>query len=144
MEDISQSKETVETRALELGKLLEDHRAGKVVVMDMRNLNFWTDFFIIATISSSTHSVGIEKHIKEFLREKGLDVFLRSRKSKVSTATGSTGLGPMESGSGEPGSHEWRLLDLGGIVIHLMSERTRSFYELERLWSVAPLIYRGG
>ena len=128
MEDISQSKETLQGRALQLGKLLEDHRGGKVLVMDMRNLNFWTDFFIIATVSSSTHSMGLERHIKEFMRERGLEIFHRSRKPK---------------GEAEAGAGEWQLLDLGGIVIHLMSERMRSFYELERLWSAAPLIYQG-
>jgi ribosome-associated protein len=35
----------------------------------------------------------------------------------------------------------WNLTDLGNIVIHLMSERSRSFYELERLWSSAAIIH---
>jgi len=29
---------------------------------------------------------------------------------------------------------EWRLIDLGSIIIHLMSSNFREFYDLERLW----------
>ena len=123
-----QSMTALRNRAIELGKLLEDHRGVEVVVMDMRNLNFWTDFFVIATVTSSTHSKGLEKHIKEFVRENDMEILYRSRRPKDNA---------------EQGSDEWNLLDLGGLVIHLMTERTRSFFELERLWSAAPLIYQG-
>jgi len=118
--------------ATELGKLLDDHRGMEVVVMDMRALNFWTDFFIIATVTSETHLMGLERHIKEFVHEKGLEILRRSRRPNKTSEQNST----------EPRSDEWRLLDLGGIVIHLMTARIRSFFELERLWSAAPLIYQ--
>jgi ribosome-associated protein len=32
---------------------------------------------------------------------------------------------------------EWDLTDMGSIVVHLMSQQARDFYELERLWSSA-------
>jgi ribosome-associated protein len=109
--------------AVELGKLLDEHRGVKVMVLDMRPLDFWTDFFVITTATSNTHLMGLERHIKDFVREKGLEILHRSRK-------------PDEN-------DEWCLLDLGGIVIHLMTAKVRSFFELERLWSAAPLIYQG-
>ena len=107
--------------AVDLGKLLSDHHGSEVVVMDMRPLNFWTDFFIIATVTSSTHLSGLERHIKDYTRENGLEILRRSSKSDI--------------------SDEWSLMDLGNIVIHLMTARARSFFELERLWSSATLIY---
>ena len=106
---------------IELGELLTAHKGGAVVVMDMRQLNFWTDFFVIATVSSSTHLSGLDRHIKEFVREKNLEILRRSRKPDI--------------------DDEWSLIDLGNIVIHLMTAKARSFFELERLWSSAPLIY---
>jgi ribosome-associated protein len=109
------------TEAVELGKLLSASHGGEVVVMDMRNLNFWTDFFVIATVTSGVHLSGLERHIKEFARERGLDILHRSRKPET--------------------EDEWRLLDLGAIVVHLMNAKTRAFYELERLWSAAPIVY---
>jgi len=113
--------DTLRNNALELGKLLEDHNGKEVIVMDMTPLNFWTDFFIIATVTSNTHLMGLDRHIKEYVREKELEILHRSRRPET--------------------DDEWRLLDLGGIVIHLMTPNTRGFFELERLWSAAPVIY---
>ena len=125
MDDMLQNKS--ELLALDLGKLLEDHHGVEVMVMDMRSLNFWTDFFVIATVTSNTHLLGLERHIKDFSWERELEILRRSRKP---------------DNNGELRSEEWCLLDLGDIVVHLMSAKTRSFFELERLWSAAPLIYR--
>jgi len=122
----------LESNALALGKLLDEHHGGDVVVMDMRSLNFWTDFFILGTVTSTTHQAGLERHIKDYARQEGLEILRRSRRPETGSAQDSAGLS----------SDEWCLLDLGSIVIHLMSARTRSFFELERLWSAAPLIYQ--
>ena len=122
MDDTLQNSAALQNLAVEFGKLLNDHRGADVVVMDMRPLNFWTDFFVIATVSSDTHLSGLERHIKDFSGEKGLEILRRSRRPEQ--------------------NEEWSLLDLGGIIIHLMTERARSFFELERLWGAAPVIYR--
>jgi ribosome-associated protein len=116
--------DTLQTNALELGKLLTDHNGLEVVVMDMRPLNFWTDFFIIATVTSNTHLSGLQRHIKDYTREKGMEILHRSKKPDKT----------------ELSAEEWNLLDLGGIVIHLMTAKIRNFFELERLWSTAPII----
>jgi ribosome-associated protein len=118
MEDTLQEDDR--TVALELAALIKDHRGEAVVVMDLREINYWTDFFVIATVSSATHLQGLQRHIKDYAKEKGIEMLKRHRKVN-------------------PGD-EWNLTDLGNIVIHLMSEKTRSFYELERLWSAAGII----
>jgi ribosome-associated protein len=102
--------------------------------MDMRPLGFWTDFFVIATVTSSTHLSGLERHIKEYARDNDLEISRRSRRLKAD----------MERSSTEHGADEWCLIDMGNIVIHLMSEKTRQFFELERLWSAAPLVFQAG
>jgi ribosome-associated protein len=108
--------------ARDLGRLLGEHRGGDVAVLDLRSLKAWTDFFVIATAGSDVHLQGLERHVDEFVRDRGLEILHRSRRP--------------ESGD------EWRLLDLGPLVVHLMSARARAFYELEWLWSAAPLVYR--
>jgi ribosome-associated protein len=131
-------EDTLQINALEMGKLLAGHNGLNVVVMDMRSLNFWTDFFIIATVTSNTHLSGLERHIKDYTREKGMDILHRSKRpdKKIDLASSE-----LSSASGLFGSEEWSLLDLGGIVIHLMTAKIRNFFELERLWSAAPIIF---
>ncbi|MDR0624163.1 MAG: ribosome silencing factor [Treponema sp.] len=127
MEDMSQAdKSTGADIALALGNLLREHKGGDVVVMDLRELNAWTDFFVIATVTSAAHRQGLERHIKEFARDWGVEIQRRSRKPSAE--------------AGSAAADEWCLIDMGAIVIHLMTSRARSFYELERLWSAAPLI----
>jgi ribosome-associated protein len=106
-----------------LGKFIEEHRGKDVVVLDLRELNIWTDYFVIATVSSHTHMQGLHRQIREFIRSLGADT-----------------LGGHRRISGED---EWDLLDLGNIVIHLMTEKARAFYELERLWGNGTVIFRG-
>jgi ribosome-associated protein len=100
-----------------LGDLLRDHRGADVLVLDLRDLGAWTDFFVIATSSSDTHMDGLDRHIKEFCNERGIDILRRSHKPD--------------------GEDQWRIIDLGPIVIHLMNSKTRAFYDLERLYSIA-------
>jgi ribosome-associated protein len=127
MEDTSWEYKTLfgemET-ALALGRLIREHKGGEVTVLDLRELNGWTDFFVIATVSSHVHRQGMERHIKDFAREQGLEILRRSRRPR-----GDAGVSVQD---------EWCLVDMGNVVIHLMSSQIRSFYELERLWSAAP------
>ncbi|MDR0583409.1 MAG: ribosome silencing factor [Treponema sp.] len=110
-----------ETAALALGELLREHKGTDVLVLDLREMNAWTDFFVIATASSSTHLQGLERHIRDFCGEQGLDILRRSRKP-------------------DSGDNQWHIIDLGSIVVHLMSAQVRSFYELERLYSPAAVL----
>jgi ribosome-associated protein len=101
----------------ELSALLHEHKGQDVSVLDLREINNWTDFFIIATATSRTHIDGLERHIKEFCHEKKIEILGSSRKDA---------------------DDEWRLIDLGLIIIHLMTSGVREFYELEKLWSPIP------
>lgn len=109
-----ETKLTTREAAVALGKLLVDHKGGNVMVLDVSGKNSWADFFIIATATSSAHSRGMEKHVLESLKE--LSLSIRPTKRKI------------------PDGDEWILIDLGEIVVHLMSETARSFYDLEKLW----------
>jgi ribosome-associated protein len=116
-----QKAAAMEEAALALGKLLDEHACGNALVMDMRELGGWTDFFVIGTVSSTTHMSALQRYVGEFAQEHGVEVLRRHRKIHA--------------------DDEWNLIDLGAIVIHLMTARARSFYELERLWSAAPIMF---
>ncbi|GHU38878.1 ribosomal silencing factor RsfS [Spirochaetia bacterium] len=101
-------------KANALCEMLKTHNGGDVTLIDLRGLTMWTDFFIVATITSGAHLGALSRYIKEFAAEKKISVLRKQRR-------------------GETGG-EWNVTDLGGMVIHLMSEGARKFYELELLW----------
>jgi len=109
--------------ALALGRLLGEHRGTDVAVLDLRGLNSWTDFFVIATVSSNAHLQGLERHIQDFVAARGLEVLRPHRKPAP--------------------DDEWDFIDLGTMVVHLMTPRAREFYELERLWGTALRLVEG-
>ncbi|GHU22568.1 ribosomal silencing factor RsfS [Spirochaetia bacterium] len=104
--------------AQSLAQVLRDSKAADVQVLDLRGHCSWTDFFVIGTVTSNTHLQGLERQIKEWCAEHEVKTLGKARRP--------------------PGASEWHFIDLGPIVIHLMSAATRSFYDLERLWSSFP------
>jgi ribosome-associated protein len=118
MEDLQQDK--TYSSALGIQKLLAEHNGGDALVIDLRHLAAWTDFFIIATVTSNAHLGGLQRHIKDFAIANKIEILNgKKRDSK---------------------SDEWDLIDLGNIIVHLMTEKSRSFYDIENLYSDAKLI----
>lgn len=103
-----------ETQALEIAKILEDGKGEDVAVLDVSELNSWTDYFVIATIHSSAHWQGLAKQIKDYTKENDIEIHVTNQK--------------------KPDGDDWNLIDLGYVVVHLMSKDAREFYELEKLW----------
>ncbi len=111
---------TMEEKAKEIAKLMEDGKGNNVTLLDISGLNSWTDYFVIVTVTSSAHWQGLYKQIKDYIKDNDLEIHLTNRKS--------------------PDGDDWNLIDLGSIVVHLMSESARSFYDLEKLWHAGKVI----
>jgi ribosome-associated protein len=103
--------------ALALGRILAEHNGVDVVVLDLSAQAGWTDRFVIATATSGAHLRGLERFIDEEASKLGL---ARLHKSTLAD------------------DDEWLLVDLGPVVVHVMTESARAFYELEKLWFQAP------
>lgn len=101
--------------AIQLGHIAEEHKGQAIKCLDLTELSAWTDFFVIVTVSSSTHRSALQKYLCEYARDQGLEI--------------------RNSGKKTPNDDEWTLVDFGPIVVHLMSAEARAFYELERLWA---------
>lgn len=112
-------KELVE-KAIDIAKLMEDGKGKDVVLLDVSGLNSWTDYFVITTVNSSTHWQGLYKQVKDYIKENDLEIHVTNKKS--------------------PDGDDWNLIDLGPIVVHLMSEAAREFYDLEKLWHAGKII----
>ena len=111
---------SMEEKAIEIAKLMEDGKGNDVTLLDISGLNSWTDYFVIVTVTSSAHWQGSYKQIKEYIKDNDLEIHVTNRKS--------------------PDGDDWNLIDLGAIVVHLMSESARSFYDLEKLWHAGKTI----
>ena len=111
---------TTEEKAKELALLIEDGKGIDVTLLDVSGLNSWTDYFVISTVTSSAHWQGLYKQVKEYIKDNDLEIHLTNRKS--------------------PDGDDWNLIDLGPVVIHLMSEQAREFYDLEKLWHAGRVI----
>jgi ribosome-associated protein len=93
---------------------LEDLKAVDPVVLDVRELSSVMDWLIVASGASS-------RHVKSLAD----NVLMRAKQQ---------GLRPLGVEGERVG--EWVLVDFGDVVVHVMQPAARSFYDLERLWSV--------
>ena len=124
---LPETKSPAVEEVLALCTLLEEHKGGSVTALDLRSLHSWTDFFIIATVQSGAHLEGLCRHIKDYIASQKIALYR-----------------PMGKNDGEAtGAGGWKTVDLGTVVIHLMTAELREFYELEELWSSAGRIFPG-
>lgn len=93
---------------------LDDLRAVNPVVLDVRGRTSITDLMVVATGTSNRHVKSLADHVIEKAKEAGV------RPLGVEGAQGA----------------EWILVDLGDVVVHVMSEQTRDLYRLEHIWGV--------
>ena len=104
--------------AMGLARVLAEHKGGDVAVLDLKPCQAWTDFFVLATASSVTHLRGLARAADDWAHE-----------AKVS----------MRNTPRIADDEGWVLLDLGDVVVHLMTAESRTFYELEKLWFQAEV-----
>ena len=95
---------------------LEDIKGKDIRVIDTTRLTSLFDRVVIATADSNRQTRALARHVADKAREAGIEVI---------------------GVEGEDG-REWVLVDLGGIVVHVMQGAVRSYYNLEELWGAAP------
>jgi len=99
---------------------LDDLKARDVSVLDVRGKTVVTDFMILASGTSDRHVKAIAEAVAFHAKEAGEPPL---------------GIEGVTEG-------EWALVDLNGVVVHIMLPKVRDYYHLERLWSapasVAP------
>ncbi len=105
---------TEEEKALEIAQLMEDGKGLDVSVLDISELNSWTDFFVIVTVTSGPHWQGLYKSVKDYAAQNDMEIHQVYHKTSQ--------------------GDEWNLVDLGTVVVHLMTKEAREFYDLEKLW----------
>jgi ribosome-associated protein len=98
--------------------LAADKKAANVIILEVGKVSLVADYFVIASGASKTQVHAIADHIMENVKKEGYTLLHREGYNE--------GL--------------WVLLDYGSVVVHLFQPQEREFYNLERLWSHAPLV----
>lgn len=94
---------------------LEDIKAEDIQVLDVTGMTDVTDIMVIAT-GKSTRQV-------------------KALSNEVVTQSKAAGVKPLGVEGEDVG--EWALVDLGDVIVHIMTPQTRVTYNLEKLWSVS-------
>ena len=110
----------VSIEALEKARLISKaaflEKADNITIMDMRAVSNLADYFIICSASSARRADTIAEGIKEELSKNGVKhLHIEGRREAL-----------------------WILIDYGDVIAHVFHEKTRDFYNLERLWQDAP------
>ena len=91
---------------------LDELKAVDPVIINVKKLSSFTDYMMITNGTSNRHIQSIGDKVLEDLKDKKIK--------------------PL--GVEGKGTEEWMLIDLGDVVLHIMSADTRRFYDLEGLW----------
>lgn len=93
-------------------KALDSKKALDIKIIKIKDISAISDYFVIATGTSSTHVKALADEVEAQLDEGGIS---------VSHIEGYR-------------SNSWILLDYVDVVVHVFSDEAREYYDLERLW----------
>ncbi len=95
-------------------KVVGDRKGTHIKVLDVKEKTTITDYMVIVTGTSDRHAMSLCQYVAEQMKELGIS---------------------HPGFEGQKGS-DWVLLDLGDVILHVMTAQAREFYQLEKLWSV--------
>lgn len=93
-----------------------DKKGEEITLLNVRMISGVADYLLIVTVTSPAHLDAVETSVSDLMESAGIEVRHRD------------------------GSHSalWRVLDYGGLLVHLMHAEARSFYGLDKLFHDAP------
>jgi ribosome-associated protein len=105
--------------ALTIAEAADDRKAGDIAILDVRDISYITDYFVILTGYSRTQVRAIAEAIDEKLSQ-------QHRRSPF----------------GVEGKNDasWIVLDYGNVITHIFLPNEREFYNLEAFWGHAPRV----
>jgi len=95
---------------------LDEDKAQDIVCIDLKGKSSVADTLIIASGRSHRHVGALADHVLRTLKDNGFG------RAKV---------------EGLPAC-DWVLIDVGDVVVHIFRPEVRSFYNIEKIWSLSP------
>ena len=106
--------------AHEILSVVSDKLGRDIVLLDLREVSGFTDYFVITTVDSARQMNALVEDVEIAVKTMECNVY-----KKEGTSNGG-----------------WMLLDLSDIVIHVFQEETRSHYDIEKAWIKAKVVVR--
>lgn len=103
--------------ARKIAQIALDMKAKDVVVLDVRGMTSYADYFVVASGESDRQVSAIAERVQTTLKQQD---------------------GAQTIGTEGTDTGQWVLLDYGEVVAHLFFTEARAFYDLEGLWADAP------
>ena len=113
------NKHTHPKIVMDIAGLIDDHKGEDTVVFYIGEQSSYTDYFIITTARSSVHLKSLTERVAGFLKTHNHPILYFSK---------------------DNGDSGWSLLDCGNLIVHIMEQEKRSFYELEKLCFPGPQV----
>lgn len=110
---MSQHQLSLDDQIALVTKSLDDLKATNITVMTVEHLTEVAERMVIANATSKRHVKALADKLGATVKEAGL----------------------MPLGREGDKDSDWTLVDLGRIVVHVMTPQAREFYDLEGLWS---------
>jgi ribosome-associated protein len=111
-ETMGECAEELDERICSALRAASDKKALNMVVLDLRAIASFTDYFVITSGANTRQVQAIADEVVERLKKEGTRA---ARVEGYNTA-------------------EWVLVDYGDFVVHVFEDKARQFYDLERLW----------
>jgi ribosome-associated protein len=100
----------MQNRIQKITDTLDKHKAEAIEVFDLNGKNYIVDYAIIASSLGQKHTSALLNHLKDELK-------------------------PEETFNNVDESGDWVVVDLGDILIHIMTPEYRTKYEMETFLS---------
>ena len=100
----------MENRIERIVQVLDTNKAEGIEVFDLREKNYFVDYAIIASSLGTKHTLALLDHLKKDLK-------------------------PAEKFNNVDESGDWIVIDLGDILIHIMTPEYRVRYDMESFLS---------
>jgi len=104
-------------RAIQCAALALDKKALNVKVLDIQRISTIADYLVLATGSSDKQTQAIAESVRHGLKKFGKPLDIEGLKEG-----------------------NWVVIDYGDVILHVFKEDQRRYYNLDELWSNAPLV----
>jgi ribosome-associated protein len=108
-----------QAKLMTAARAASERKAVEMVALDIRKIASFAEYFLICAGTSTRQVQAIADEVLEKMREE-------------------RGARPLHTEGYETAT--WILLDYGDLIVHVFTEESRQFYQLERLWRDAERV----